>query len=204
MTDRELVAYYKNLLIIQYRDKIKAGETLDAVLSELIIFELFEQIKYILDIEIAEGEVLDILSIYNGAKRDITGKDFTRLYFGFIDYDNPDPPFTVAGFTDYSEENVSQYPFYSYDLDSSVLFRLNDSELRILMRFCAFISYNDCSLKDINDFLELWFPAASVIDNENMTLVYKCPESVQYLLSIIAVYGKVPHPVGVDVKFVIE
>jgi hypothetical protein len=75
MTDQELIDYYKNLLIIQYKDKDKAPQHIEALVSILVILELINEVKngYNLDSSlgaVAEGVQLDVLGKYIGLRRE--------------------------------------------------------------------------------------------------------------------------------------
>jgi len=76
MTLAELVQYYVNLLIIQYRDKPKARATVQAFAEMATVDMLPLQIQEAIVLDNAEGVVLDVLGKYAGVKR--TGKTFTN------------------------------------------------------------------------------------------------------------------------------
>lgn len=69
MTDAELIVYYKNLLILQYNQLDKASEHIEAIVKQIIIFELIEDVKNGYDIDTAVGVQLDIIGKYLGLER---------------------------------------------------------------------------------------------------------------------------------------
>lgn len=75
MTDQEIVDYYKNLLIIQYKGKAKAEATIDALVNQVISDQITTQIRDAFDPNTAIGVQLDILGKYAGISK--VGKTFS-------------------------------------------------------------------------------------------------------------------------------
>lgn len=69
MTTTELILYYCNLLIIQYRQKTKARATIAAWIEPLLMDQLPVQVENAFDINTAEGVQLDVLGKYVGVSR---------------------------------------------------------------------------------------------------------------------------------------
>lgn len=101
MTNEELVEYYKNLLIIQYANKEKAGEMVSLCVDKAMLYEVIRKVQNGFDIATAKGPQLDVLAKYVGAQRVINGIDFFRDYFGFVPYGST-APFLFYGFEEYS------------------------------------------------------------------------------------------------------
>lgn len=77
MTKQELLNYYTNLLIIQYRNKPKAKAHIE-LLADIMTCDLLPlSVRDSFDIENAEGEQLDVLGKYFNAPR--TGYTLTGL-----------------------------------------------------------------------------------------------------------------------------
>ena len=80
----ELIAYYVNLLIIQYHNKPKARDTVRAFIAELLaLYVLVRELEYAFDINKAVGHQLDIVGKYFGVVRKFVGLDFKYQYFSF-------------------------------------------------------------------------------------------------------------------------
>lgn len=76
MTLTDLINYYLNLIILQYKDKPKARATIELFVKTALIDMLPIQIQDGFDIDQAEGDQLDIIGKYAGVSR--TGKTFTQ------------------------------------------------------------------------------------------------------------------------------
>ena len=77
----ELISYYINLLIIQYRNKPNASGTIEALIKSLMIYDLIRSVENGYDVETAVGVQLDVLAKYVGVQRVSTGLDFERVFF---------------------------------------------------------------------------------------------------------------------------
>jgi hypothetical protein len=184
---------------VQYKNKPKAGAVIHALLSELVIYELIEELKSFFSLEKAEGIPLDVLSGYLGGSRLITGRSFRHL-FNFINYSEFFNQY--EGFWSYDNYGeTSKISMFYYDKDNETLYSLTDEELRLTDRFCNFLCTSNQSLKDINDFLGDFFPMITVSDNLNSTITYNVPENMFYILDVINKNGKLPHCAGVRVMF---
>lgn len=69
MTVDELVQYYLDLIILQYRNKSKALGTIDAFVRPAIMDNIAIEVQNAFNIETAVGAQLDILGKYIGAER---------------------------------------------------------------------------------------------------------------------------------------
>lgn len=75
MTDLEIAQYYADLLLLQYKDKPKAYDTVEAFLRMLVDGQLPLAVQNAFDINTAVGGQLDIIGKYAGVTRD--GYNFT-------------------------------------------------------------------------------------------------------------------------------
>lgn len=71
MTNQELIDYYCNLLIIQYRDKDKARGTVAALAEQVVSDQITTQVQDAFNLETAVGAQLDILGKYIGISRNV-------------------------------------------------------------------------------------------------------------------------------------
>ncbi len=69
MTNEELVDYYVNLLILQYKNKAKAPEHIRALLTNVVFLELITDVENGFNIDTAVGVQLDVLGKYLGLSR---------------------------------------------------------------------------------------------------------------------------------------
>lgn len=96
-----LIEYYKNLLILQYRDKPKAEGHIGNIISAGMIYDIMIAVRDGFDIDTAVGAQLDVLGKYIGSDREVTGTAFTRDYFGYAEYN--DTVFAFKGYTEYKK-----------------------------------------------------------------------------------------------------
>lgn len=75
MTTQELINYYANLLIIQYRGKPKAYATIQTLVEPVIMDQLPISVQAAFEISTAVGDQLDVIGKYVGASRN--GYDFS-------------------------------------------------------------------------------------------------------------------------------
>lgn len=85
MTTLELIAYYVDLIILQYKEKPKARGTVDFLVSMPIANQIYTATQNAFDLETAVGVQLDTLGKYVGASRN--GYGFTGpITLGDSDY----------------------------------------------------------------------------------------------------------------------
>ena len=202
MNNEDLIGYYKNLLIIQYRGKPKAEKTIEAFIRLVILFELINQVKKGFDINTAQGRQLDILAKYAGVRRQITGVDFSRRFFGYSTYDEPDPPYKWTGYVSYENSSAGSSKVFSYDENQAELLVLNDSELRLFIRLGVFRNSKNTSLKEIDDFLLGFMPSVSAEEIGLMRLRFVAPNDLDYLFPIIQGEGLLPKSAGESADYV--
>lgn len=69
MTDQEIIDYYANLLIIQYRGKPKAYATIQALVTPAVMNQILTKVQDAFNVDTAVGVQLDTLGKYAGVKR---------------------------------------------------------------------------------------------------------------------------------------
>lgn len=70
MTTQEIIDYYVNLLILQYRGKARARAHMSALVGEVVMDQLPLSVQNGYDVETAVGAQLDVLGKYVGVSRD--------------------------------------------------------------------------------------------------------------------------------------
>lgn len=109
---QELIKYFTNLLILQYRNKRKARATIEALTQIAFsndngeIFPIKVQNAY--DLDTATGHQLDILGKYLGKDRKLNFS--VDEAFKMDDYDAESEP---IGYSEYEEE-LHTYPYAEY------------------------------------------------------------------------------------------
>jgi hypothetical protein len=69
VTNQELIDYYKDLLILQYRGKTRARGQIDAFVKQVVADQLTFAVQLAFNIDTAEGQQLDIIGKYAGVQR---------------------------------------------------------------------------------------------------------------------------------------
>lgn len=193
----ELIAYYVNLLIIQYHNKPKARDTVRAFIAELLaLYVLVRELEYAFDINKAVGHQLDIVGKYFGVVRKFVGLDFKYQYFSF-QYQGGDDEglsFNIIGKEgDGRFRTLLGEDTYEYDLD--------DDQFRTLIKLRDIALHNDTlSYKYIDDMVfNLLKDEVYVEQHPDMSIDYYFKD--KNLLQIFETYDKLlPAPAGVKVN----
>lgn len=198
MTTDELVQFYQNLLIIQYKEQPNAVATIGALATEVVASQIFAQVRDGFDIQTAVGKQLDILAEYVGAPREIFAYDPSIPYFALYSYITT-PPSNI-GFASYSDVTDPVDNWISYTT-SQTTFVLTDGQLRLLIQYLIAVHKSDTTLANIDLILQAFFGIyCELIDNEDMTITYQHqiadPNS---LFSIVSQLNALPHPAGVQI-----
>ena len=195
--NESLIAYYVNLLIIQYNNKPKARAHIQAIITALMIYDIAIAVRDGFNLETAIGKQLDILSKIIGVSRTVTGASFTRNYFGYALYTDT-APFKFSGYADYTAINVDEQ-FRLYVEDNRALFDLNDTELRMMLKMQIIKNNSNGSMKAIDDLLDAFFPG-QVIFNERYPMgeTFIFQEGLRRLATIAQAEDLLPRPSGVN------
>ena len=197
--NEELIRYYVNTLILQYRGKDKAENTIFAIIKALMIFDLLREIEAAYSIDNAVGPQLDILAKYVGASRVVTTSSFTRTFFGFIDYGDDPALSTSVGLIEYDEIMPPDGQLFTYDSQNESQFTLSDPELRDLINLKIIQNSSNHSPGSIDILIDFFFGGNAVfVDGKNMTITYIFSDNVQRLVDIAVSENALPKPMGVS------
>ena len=192
-----LIDYYTNLLIIQYHNKPKARATIEAMISEGMIYDLAILVRDGFNLETAVGAQLDIIGKYVGVNRVVTGTAFTRSYYGYAEYGAVSPfafqPMMVYGAV------APDVQFRNYKESSQSLYALTDEEMRAMIKLAILRNNSNASVKDIDELLDALFGAeVYFMDHMNMTIVsYMIGSKDTRIFQIAKSSGLLPNPAGV-------
>lgn len=152
----DLIKYFTNLLILQYRNKPKAKATIEALVKILFsnttdgIFAFDIENAY--DLENASQKQLDVLGKYIGytSKVNII-VDNTFKYAEYDDSVNPD-----TGYSEY-DDSVTSYPYAEYRYTTYLERVLNYDDYTKVLGFLAECKNSVLSLGEIDRLLEKHF-----------------------------------------------
>lgn len=182
----DLISYYANLLILQYRSKTKAVDHIKNIMESQVIYDLMRDVENGYNIDDAVGVQLDILAKYVGASRVITvQEDITGVHWGFVDYLETTPYENVVGVVDYSQTPLPEADMINYDSGVNSNYVLTDTELRFIIRLKIIQNNSNYSPDSIDNLLfDAFGDKIQMNDNLNMTVEYFVDKSVFPLLEI--------------------
>lgn len=191
-----LIAYYVNLLIIQYHNKPKARAHIQALITAIMVYDIAIAVRDGFNIDTAIGKQLDILSKIIGVDRLVTGASFDRNYFGYADYTDV-APFTYYGYADYTNASVDEQ-FRLYIEDNRALYDLNDTELRMMLKMQIIKNNSNGSMKAIDDLLLEFFPDQVIFgERYPMGETFIFAEALRRIATIAQSEDLLPRPAGV-------
>lgn len=184
--NNELIDYYSNLLILQYRSKTKAVDHIKNIVETQVIYDLMRDVENGYDIDSAVGKQLDVIAKYVGASRVITvQEDITGVRWGFVDYLEATPYVDVVGVVDYSQDPLPDADMITYESGVNSNYVLTDDELRFIIKLKIIENNSNYSPESIDNLLfDAFGDKIQMNDNLNMTIEYIIDKSVSPLLEI--------------------
>jgi hypothetical protein len=190
---QDVKTYYADLLILQYRNKPKARETIkigaDIYLGDGVIFQLQD----ILDIDTAEGPQLDIIGKILDCPRVVQGIYNDMIFFQF--YDGPDSVgFSTVG-------NPQGGNFRTIQNYNQSEYSLPDNDYRFLLKFKSAVNVMRGSERGIDEALWNVFQGDVLLkNNHNLTITYIV--SAERTLAALAAkqlgYYRAPEGIGAN------
>ena len=196
--------YYKNLLIVQYNNKEKAGATIELLSNVTLDNDIVSQVQDAFNIDTAVGVQLDVLGKYIGKDRFINGQvPIVGDFFSMTSYPTLGTD-TGIGMTDYANYNTDPGGFLNYgDIFTSA--GLSDDNYRIILQLRIVQNNSDHSHKSIDDGLYSFFEDGIVMSaRENMTMVYFVTNEFLQIALIAADKKVLPRPMGVKLNGLIK
>lgn len=207
MTTAEVIAYYQNLLIVQYEHAPNARATIAAFVGQSLANQIVAQVrdgfninqKGGLALDTAKGKQLEVLAAYRGIAREVYGLNVARVYWQMPFYGQAGAD-TDAGFLDYGTPPTSSQ-FLTYDLAAQPLYALRDSEMARLIQLRALAGSGRYSVADVDAVLYAVFGQnVGVFEDSPMHITYADLTGDPDTLFDIAVTTKsLPRPAGVQI-----
>lgn len=192
--DREAVKdYYANLLILQYRSKPKARETVktgaDIYLGDGLIFQLPD----ILDIDTAQGAQLDIIGKILDCPRIVQGVYNDLKFFQFHIDENSLGFSTIKDPVNAVFKTIENYNKSEYSLP--------DEDYRFLLKFKSAVNIMRGSEKGIDEALYGAFGGDVLLkNNQDLTITYIVSDA--HTLAVLAAknlgYYRAPEGIGAN------
>jgi hypothetical protein len=203
-TVRQIIDYYRDLLIIQYANKPKARATIELFIQELLSSGILFDVRDAYNVDTAVGVQLDVIGKYVGVDRFFTVNDPID-YFSFTDYVEVDPDSEEKwGFTDYAGFNDYQYNgTLNYNSVLSVDNRLNDDDFRVIIKLKILQNNINHSHKSIDDGVFKFFGTSVRPDSAaDMQMVYFISEDVSAIIAAATTKKILPRPMGVGLTLI--
>lgn len=189
--------YYANLLILQYRNKQKARETIKTCADLFLCDGLVFQLQDLLDIDKAQGAQLDIIGKILDCPRTVQGIVVDRKFFqfhvnanslGFSTVDNPQEGVTMRSI---KNSNLNEYSLPDYDY-------------RYLLKYKAVVNVMRGSQKDMDELLYSVFGTDAIIrNNKNLSITYILASNSMLAIKAALKLGYFRAPLGVGVEFIV-
>lgn len=190
---QDVKTYYADLLILQYRNKPKARETIkigaDIYLGDGVIFQLQD----ILDIDTAEGAQLDIIGKILDCPRVVQGIYNDMIFFQFYDGEDSVGFSTVGKPQGGNFRTIQNYNQSEYSLP--------DDDYRFLLKFKSAVNVMRGSERVIDEALWNVFQGDVLLkNNHNLTITYIV--SAERTLAALAAkqlgYYRAPEGIGAN------
>lgn len=201
----DLIRYFTNLLILQYKNKPKAKATIEALTRNSFsdttgkIFPIEVQNAYNLDT--AVGTQLDVLGKYLGKDRIL--KFVVDNTFKISEYDALEDP---IGFGEYEQE-LETYPYAEYRYVNYETSVISDENYRSILKMLAYLKDKPLSLENIDIALEQAFDGLIYIIEKDKELEYHIAQDLFPRLDdqdkLEYVFNKYfPRPMGCSISIV--
>ncbi len=188
--------YYADLLILQYRNKPKARETIKEGVNIYLGDGVIMQLQDLLDIDNAIGTQLDIIGKILDCPRTVHGIYADRQFFqfhvdenslGFSQVGNP----TNAVFKTINNSNLSVYT-------------LEDTDYRILLKYKAAVNVLRGSIKDMDEVLYSVFGGnVRLVNNQDLTITYILADESMIAIAAGKKLGYFRAPLGVNLLYIL-
>ncbi|RTL04646.1 DUF2612 domain-containing protein [Candidatus Dependentiae bacterium] len=192
----ELQDYYADTLIIQYRDKDNARNTIKMIANLSLCDGLMLTEPTCFDLDTAIGAQLTILGKIVGVPRNVLGLDLSHTFWAFRRYAD------VSGGVDFLRYTETPDPLYLFSrYQTEAFYTLSDFELRTLIKIKIISNNTYESYKDVLEALWNIFGAnIQLVDNKDMTITYNAVSAYSVVMTVAEYLDILPRPMGVGVN----
>lgn len=188
--------YYADLLILQYRSKPKARETVKMGAQIYLGDTVLLQLQDILDIDKAVGAQLDIIGKILDVPRIIQGINPEVRYFSF-------EKTNAKGFSTKNKLSDGIWKNASNSLWS--IYSLPDNSYRLLLKFKAIKNRLRASMGEIDNLLyEIFGNNIYMVNNTDLSITYYISDNILVPAQAAIALGYLGAPVGVKANYVYQ
>jgi hypothetical protein len=200
-TLQQILDYYADKLIAQYRLMPRARATIEIFGKQIIADNLAEALGLAFSIDTAVGPQLDVLGKYIGVNRnvgDIIPDDQT--YFAMTNYAGAA---SLCGFGDYTDSFVNPNGlFYLYQYAAGIPSALSDEQYRLILKLQIVANSSDGTLYSLQNALATFLGGVfEIVDPKDMTLVYVLTAFPPISLTVLRRF--LPRPMTLDASLVV-
>lgn len=188
--------YYADALIMQYRSKKKARETVKTGAQIYLGDTVLLQLQDILDIDKAVGKQLDIIGKILDCPRIIQGINPEVRFFSF-------EKTNARGFS--TKDRLNDGPWKTAENSLWSIYSLPDSSYRILLKFKAIKNRLRASMAEIDDLLySIFGNDIYMVNNLDLSITYYISDNILIPAQAAVALGYLEAPVGVSVNYVYQ
>lgn len=205
-TQKQLLDYYANLLIVQYNGKPKATATIKTVAALLWVNMVLYQIRDAFDWRTAKGPQLDIIGKWVGVDRFYNGQLFYfRPWFALINWDK-EPDNLQGGFSTFANFDEGKGGFLDYDNILPTQNRLSDDAFRLMIGLKIIKNSIAATCKNIDDAIWSYFEGKVYTTWKGSVLTYYYDSTLAEVIEVAKSKNVLPCPtrVTIDLKEIIE
>lgn len=185
--------YYADLLIIQYRNKLKARATIklgaNLYLADGLVFDL----NNILDIDTAIGAQLDLIGNILGCPRAVPGMVIDTEFFSFEKVD-------ALGYSNVNE--LSDGYWKNYNNSTGTVYNLQNDDYRILLKYKAIYNIRRGSMKFMDEmYWRIFGNEVDMVNNHDLTVTYNVPTNHSIALKAAIFLNYLEPPLGIGYTF---
>ena len=182
--------YYANLLILQYRNKPKARQTIKLGASIYLADGLVFELNDILNIDKAEGAQLDLIGQILGCSRNIYGLNPDTNYFTFEQND-------ALGYSDKTALSQGYWKTYRNSIGSA--YALQDNDYKNLLKFKAAYNLRRGSWGELDEIYHTFFGDELVMtNNKDLSVTYTASANLSFALKAAIFLGYIKPPMGIS------
>jgi hypothetical protein len=189
----DIKEYYADLLILQYRNKQKARDTIQTGIDIYLADGLILQLDDLLNIDTAIGVQLDTIGKILDCPREVPGINVQTKFFSFH-IDETSLGFSTVG----NPSNGVVKSRFNSDL---AIYSLLDSEYRQLLKFKAFVNVWRGDMGSMNKALYSVFgDNINLKNNQDLSVTYEIGETNNVIDAAITL-GYLRAPIGITVNY---